>query len=140
MHDKLDLHTHTIASIHAYSTLTEMIQAAANRGLELFGCSDHGPAMPGSLGGQYFINFKVIPRELFGVRILMGAELNILDPSGAIDLSEQTLAKLDYTVASIHGPCYSGKTVSENTSAYLGAIENPYVRIIGHPDDGRFPL
>ncbi len=139
MHDKLDLHTHTIASIHAYSTLTEMIQAAANRGLELFGCSDHGPAMPGSLGGQYFINFKVIPRELFGVRILMGAELNILDPSGAIDLSEQTLAKLDYTVASIHGPCYSGKTVSENTSAYLGAIENPYVRIIGHPDDGRFP-
>ncbi len=87
MHDKMDLHTHTIASGHAYSTLTEMIRAAADQGLELYGCSDHGPAMNGTLGADYFINFKVIPRELFGVKIVMGAELNILDPSGSVDLS-----------------------------------------------------
>ncbi len=139
MHDRMDLHTHTIASVHAYSTLTEMIRAAADRGLELYGCSDHGPAMEGTLGAHYFINFKVIPRELFGIKVVMGAELNILNPSGTVDLSERTLEKLDYAIASIHPTCYTGKTTSENTSAYLAAIENPYVQIIGHPDDGRFP-
>ena len=101
MHDRMDLHTHTIASGHAYSTLTEMIRAAADQGLELYGCSDHGPAMHGTLGADYFINFKVIPRELFGVKILMGAELNILDPAGSVDLSENILKKLDYAIASI---------------------------------------
>ena len=139
MHDKMDLHTHTIASGHAYSTLTEMIRAAADQGLELYGCSDPGPAMKGTLGAHYFINFKVIPRELFGVKIVMGAELNILDPSGSVDLPESTLGKLDYAIASIHPTCYTGKTMEENTAAYLAAIKNPYIQIIGHPDDGRFP-
>ena len=139
MHDRMDLHTHTIASGHAYSTLTEMIRAAADQGLELYGCSDHGPAMHGTLGADYFINFKVIPRELFGVKILMGAELNILDPAGSVDLSENILKKLDYAIASIHPTCYTGKTAAENTSAYLAAIKNPYIQIIGHPDDGRIP-
>ena len=70
----------------------------------------------------------------------MGAELNILDASGNVDLPESVLARLDYAIASIHPPCYSGKTISENTSAYLGVLKNPYIQIIGHPDDGRFPV
>ena len=140
MTDLIDLHTHTLASGHAYNTLMEMIQAAADKGLRLYGCADHAPAMPGTLGSFYFQNFKVIPRSLYGIQILMGAELNILDASGKADLPESVLARLDYAIASIHPPCYSGKTISENTSAYLGALENPYIQIIGHPDDGRFPV
>ena len=31
-------------------------------------------------------------------------------------------------------------TREENTHAYLGAMKNPYVDIIGHPDDGRYPV
>lgn len=139
MNDKFDLHTHTLASGHAYSTLAEMIQAAASKGLVLYGCTDHAPAMPGTLGSFYFQNFKVIPRKLHGIQIIMGAELNILDPTGKVDLPESTLARLDYGIASIHPPCYSGKTMQENTSAYLKALENPFIQIIGHPDDGRFP-
>ena len=46
MIDLLDLHTHTIASGHAYNTLYEMAQAAADKGLSLYGCSEHAPAMP----------------------------------------------------------------------------------------------
>ena len=41
MIDLLDLHTHTIASGHAYNTLYEMAQAAADKGLSLYGCSEH---------------------------------------------------------------------------------------------------
>ena len=63
MNGKFVLHTHTLANGHAYSTLAEMIQAAASKGLELYGCTDHAPAMPGTLGSFYFQNFKVIPRQ-----------------------------------------------------------------------------
>ena len=42
-----DLHTHTIASGHAYSTINEIAAEAARRQLRLIGMTDHGPALPG---------------------------------------------------------------------------------------------
>ena len=39
---RLDTHTHTIASGHAYNTMTEMIKEAAAKGLELIGITEHG--------------------------------------------------------------------------------------------------
>lgn len=141
MTDLLDLHTHTIASGHAYNTLYEMVQAAADAGLSLFGSTDHTPALPGGTHEYYFINFKVIPRQLFGIHLLMGAELNIMDSYGTVDLPERILKRLDYTVASIHEPCYwKYRTVKDNTNAYLNVMKNPFVTIIGHPDDSRFPV
>lgn len=140
MKDIMDLHTHTIASGHAYNTLYEMAKAASEKGLTVFGSTDHAPKMPGTCSDFYFINFKVIPRTIYGVNVLMGSELNILDHTGRVDLRKGILEKLDYSIASIHQPCYKDSTVSQNTSAYVGAIENPYVTIIGHPDDSRFPL
>lgn len=140
MKDIMDLHTHTTASGHAYNTLYEMARSASEKGLALFGSTDHAPRMPGSCHEFYFINFKVIPRTLFGVKILMGVELNILDYEGRIDLREGILKKLDYSIASLHDPCYKSGSRAENTAALIGAVKNPYVNIIGHPDDGRFPL
>ena len=37
MNDYVDLHTHTIASGHAYSTIEAMIKAAEQKGIRLFG-------------------------------------------------------------------------------------------------------
>lgn len=140
MKDIMDLHTHTVASGHAYSTLYEMVRSASEKGLALMGSTDHAPKMPGTCNEFYFINFKVIPRTLFGIHILMGAELNILDYTGRIDLREGILQNLDYTIASIHEPCYKNGTMAQNTSACVGAMKNPFVKIIGHPDDSRFPI
>lgn len=139
MKDIIDIHTHTIASGHAYNTLYEMASSAAKKGVQVFGCSDHAPNMPGSCDAFYFINFKVVPRDLFGLHLLMGSELNIIDYEGHVDLSPSYLEKMDYAIASLHEPCYDSGTVAQNTAAYLGAIENPYITIIGHPDDSRFP-
>ena len=50
----LDTHTHTLASGHAYSTIDEMIQAAAKKKLELIGITEHAPKMPGSCQEIYF--------------------------------------------------------------------------------------
>lgn len=140
MNDIIDLHTHTIACSHAYNTLYEMVRSAAGRGVTLFGSSDHGPKIPGSCQEIYFSNFKVIPRHLFGIRLLMGCELNIIDYDGHVDLKETTQARLDYAIASLHVPCCAPGSVAENTNAYLGVMKNPYVQIIGHPDDGRYPV
>ncbi len=141
MKDILDLHTHTIMSGHAYNTLYEMVRSASDKGVKLFGSTDHAPGIPGACHEYYFLNMRVIPRELYGVKLLMGCELNIIDFKGTIDLAERFLKKIDFAIASIHDPCYpKGGTAAQNTAAYLGAMKNPYVNIIGHPDDGRFPV
>ena len=53
MRIELDCHTHSFASGHAYNTMTEMIQAAADKGLKLYALTEHAPAMPGSCGNYY---------------------------------------------------------------------------------------
>lgn len=136
----LDLHTHTIASGHAYCTLLEMAKAAADKGLELLGITEHAPQMPGSCQAFYFQNLSAVPRKLYGIRLLLGSEANILDPEGHIDLTERELKKLDVVIASLHVPCMRPGTCRENTEAYLNVMKNPYVNIIGHPDDGRYEV
>lgn len=138
---KADTHSHTIASGHAYSSLREMAKAGAKNGLEALAITEHAPQMPESCGTFYFSNFKVIPREMYGMKLLLGVELNILDEDGTIDLPEHLLKKMDIAIASIHTPCYrESRGIEANTKAYINAMKNPYVDIIGHPDDGRFPL
>lgn len=141
MLDIMDLHTHTIASGHAYNTLYEMARAAAVRGVKLLGVTEHAPKVPGTCNEFYFINFKVIPRKLYGLRLMMGAELNILGEDGQVDLTPKYLNRLDFAVASIHEQCFSCRSeVQRNTRAYVNVMKNPAVRIIGHPDDDRFPV
>ena len=82
----LDVHTHTTASGHAYSTLLENVAYASRAGLELLGITDHAPAMEGGTKPSYFLNFSTIPREIDGLQLVMGAELNIMDYDGNVDL------------------------------------------------------
>lgn len=140
MKDVIDAHTHTIVSGHAYNTLKEMAQAAAAKGLELLGVTEHAPSMPGTCHEIYFHNVGVIDRGAYGVELLLGAELNIINAQGAIDLPEKALRRLDYTIASLHDLCIDPGSIEENTAAVIGAMRNPYVSIIGHPDEGLYPL
>ena len=136
----LDLHTHTVASGHAYNTLREMAKAASDRGLELLGITEHAPQMPGSCHNFYFHNLKTVPRNLYGIRLLLGAEVNIMNYEGEVDLSQKELKDLDVVIASLHIPCIKAGTREQNTQAYLNVMKNPYVDIIGHPDDGRYDI
>lgn len=140
MRDILDVHTHTIASGHAYNTMTEMIHAAQEKGLEVYGITEHAPRMPGSCHDFYFHNLKVVERQYGDLELLLGVELNILDEDGSVDLAEPYLGQMDVTVASLHGPCICPGSRRRNTDCVINAMKNPHVNIIGHPDDGRFPL
>lgn len=140
MLDKMDLHTHTITSGHAYNTRNEMIKAATEQGLEVYAITEHAPAMPGSCQSMYFMNYRVLPRKFENMTVLYGVELNIVDYAGHVDLPESILQEMDLALASIHTPCYTSGSIIENTNAYIGAMRNPYVNIIAHPDDSRFPI
>lgn len=135
-----DLHTHTISSGHAYSTIQENASYASNIGLEILGMSDHAPKMPGAPIAYYFSNQRVIPEKINGVRILKGAELNIMDINGSVDLYGKILEDLDFTIASLHPPCIQKGTEEENTEALINAMRNPNINIIGHPGDPRYPI
>ena len=136
----LDLHTHTVASGHAYCSLREMAKAASEKGLEVLGITEHAPSMPGTCHKFYFNNLKVVPREMYGIQLLLGSEVNILDAQGTVDLGQHTLSSMDVVIASLHTPCMKPASKLENTEAYLNVMKNPYVNIIGHPDDGRYPV
>lgn len=136
----VDVHTHTIASGHAYSTLLENIKEAAKYGLKVLGTSDHGPSMPGGPHDFYFGTFRVLPRELDGVILLHGCEANIMDYNGNLDISEKIQKRVDYIIASLHDVCIKPGTVEENTRAYLNVMDNPYVDILGHIGNPRFDI
>lgn len=137
----VDTHTHTLASGHAYSTIQEMAVAAKEHGVEAICFTEHAPLMPGSCGSFYFSNTRILPRERWGIHTLYGVELNILNANGEVDLPDALLRKMDIVIASVHMPCYQGNfTKEELTAAVIRTMENPYVNIIGHPDDSRAPM
>lgn len=135
-----DLHTHTIASGHAYSTVAEMVAAASRRRLQMVGITDHGPAMPGGPHRYHFGNLRNLPPQMYGVEILRGVEANILDTSGRLDLPEYYLRSLDLVLAGLHFVCYPGGSPKENTQAVLAVMDNPFVDGIVHPGNPEYEL
>jgi len=135
----VDLHTHTVASGHAYSTVMEMAKAAKDKGLEAIAITDHGPALPGGAHPFHFWNLRVVPKKIYGVRILRGAEANIVNSKGELDLEDELLETLDIVLAAFHPGCgYEDKGVVKNTKTMIAAMQNPNVRIVAHPGNPTF--
>lgn len=138
---EFDIHTHTIASGHgSTATITDMAKAASARQLKMLGISDHGPATLGGGRISYFRSLPYAQRKRLGIDMLYGAEVNILNNNGKLDLDDSILKNLDYVIASIHKPVKKPGTIEENTAAYISAMKNPYVTIIGHCDDVKYPV
>lgn len=136
----LDVHTHTIVSGHAYSTLMENAKAASEKGIKVLGTTEHGCTMPHAPHIWYFNNYKVLPREMYGVTMLYGVEANIIDYNGKLDMDDETLEKLDIVIGSIHDEVYKIGTIEENTSAFINVIKSGKVDIIGHLGNPRIPV
>ena len=136
-----DLHTHTIVSGHAYTTLMENIDYCAKNGIKILGTSEHAPSMPGAPHYWYFGNLKVLPRIINDVIILRGCEANILDVDGNIDLPEDAMRYLDYMIASFHEPVFQPKAKEENTMAILNVMDKyEKVEILGHLGNPNYNL
>lgn len=135
-----DLHIHTVSSGHAYSTVAENIKYAQTRKLEVIAITDHSSGMPGGPHDFHFYNLKAIPKVVEGVRVLRGIEANIMDYEGHIDVAEDILEGLDMAIASLHPPCIEFADEETITGAIEKVMENPYVKILGHPGDNRYPI
>lgn len=128
-----DLHCHTLASTHAYSSIAEYVQQAKKLGLFGFACTDHAPNMPDGCHIWHFMNLIQVPDEVEDVRIFKGIETNIKDHNGNIDVDhEMVLSESDMVIASYHGPVTDPGTIDEHTHSYLQLAKHPYVDMIGH--------
>lgn len=136
-----DLHTHSIVSGHAYSTLLENINYCAEKGIKILGTSEHAHTMPGAPHYWYFGNMKVVPRVINGVTILRGCEANILDIDGSLDMTDESSRNLDYMIASFHEPVFKPKSKEENTAAILNVMDKyDKVEILGHLGNPNYEL
>ncbi len=160
-----DVHTHTLASRHAYSTLAENVQAAADAGLELLGSADHFGSMINPAGDlrsvQHLINCEIWPRSWHGVTLLRACEADIMDLAGHLygwdnpitlgitgkklsaptTLKDYVFSRLDYVVASIHNnDPMLGAPIAATTQMYVNALEDPKVLILGHTGRAGVPF
>ena len=131
-----DVHMHTEAT-DGRNTIREMADAAIGRGYEYIAITDHSKnlAMTNGLDDEralaHIRRIREVEQELDGkIRIFPGIEVDIL-ADGALDLSNEVLAQIDVVIASVHS--LFNQPEEEMTARILRAIENPYVRILGHP-------
>lgn len=136
----VDTHTHTLSSGHSYSTLQENAIEAGHNGIEAIAMTDHGPSILGAPTLLHFWNLKVIPEFMHGVRIIKGAEVNITDYSGGLDLPDELLSKLEFVNASFHDIMITPKTVEEHTQGMINALKNPCVDAVAHPGNPVFQV
>jgi DNA polymerase (family 10) len=130
------LHVHSTWS-DGQNTIREMAEACIARGYHYLGMTDHSKvaAYAGGLNEDALRRqgeeIDRLNEELAGrIFILKGTECDILR-DGSLDFSDETLASLDFVVASIHS--LFNLPPEEQTQRMLRAIANPYVDIIGHP-------
>lgn len=136
-----DLHTHTVLSGHAFSTVAENARAASQAGLALIANTDHGPAMPGASQAPYhFANQRTLPQTICGVRVLAGAEVNIVDDAGTLDVPARILSRLDLVLASLHDVCIAPGDADTNTARLIGAMGSGLVDVIAHPGNPVYPV
>ncbi len=133
-----DLHCHTLASRHAYSTLRENMEAAKRNELIALAVTDHGIGHPDGPPLSYFENLLSLPEQVEGIRLLRGVEANIMDFAGTLDMPAALLRRMDIVVASFHADCTVPGSVSDHTAAYRAIAENPDVDIIGHSGTAAF--
>ena len=134
---KADLHVHSVHSGHAYGTIYDIAREAARKGMEIVAVTDHGPALPGGTGAEhhYHMGWRA-PRELDGVRLLWGCEVNIINADGELDLSAKDLARLDIVLVNFHSNCgYDDQGRKENTRVMQRVLANRNIDVLSHPTD-----
>jgi DNA polymerase (family 10) len=135
-----DLHMHTQAT-DGRDTIRQMAEAALARGLAYIAITDHSKnlAMTNGLDDARALahvqRIREVDAELLRehkgrIRVLPGIEVDIL-ADGALDLEDSTLAQMDIVIASVHSNF--AQPIEEMTARVLRALENPHVRILGHP-------
>ena len=128
-------HCHTTAS-DGHNSLAEMVEAARGLGLEYIGVADHSRSSVQAHGLDESrlkvqrAQIRTLNETVTGIRVFSGIECDILR-DGSLDFPDETLAQLDFVVASIHSTLNLSE--AEMTKRVIRAMENPYVTMLAHP-------
>jgi DNA polymerase (family 10) len=118
------------------NSIEEMAEEARKIGLEYIVITDHSKslAMTGGLDEKMLLKqgkeIEKLNKQITGIRILKGVELNILK-DGSLDIIDEVLEKLDFVGAAVHSHFNLSK--EEMTKRVLKAIDNPNVDFLCHP-------
>lgn len=134
----VDLHTHTVASDHAYSTINDYVLQAEKNGIAMFATTEHGPDVEDAPHPWHFGNLCVIPHVVDKIAILRGVEANIR-ADGTIDLEDKYLERLDIVLAGFH-PNLDPSNADEHTKLLKQVISSGKVDIITHLGNPRYPV
>ncbi len=127
-------HNHTTAS-DGKATLEEMAEEAMELGLQYLGIADHSKAMAMANGldearvREQIARIRALNAGYSHFRLFAGNEVDILK-DGSLDLDDETLAMLDYSVASVHSSFQLPE--AEMTRRICRAMEHPQVTMLGH--------
>jgi DNA polymerase (family X) len=138
---KGDLQMHTTAS-DGRKTAEEMAAAAKALGYKYILITDHSKAVTIANGLddrralENIERIKSARAKVKGIEIWAGAEVDILS-DGKLDYPDEVLKQFDAVVASVHSRMT--QPGEEMTERLIKALQNPYVRILGHPT-GRYVL
>jgi DNA polymerase (family 10) len=128
-----DLHMHSQWS-DGVLDINTLAALAAERGYDYIAVTDHSPSLSIARG----LTLERIHQQLTEIRanqhrypltVLAGIEVDIKG-DGSLDVPDEKLAKLDWVVASVHSNFNLGR--EQMTARIIRAMENPYVRVIGH--------
>jgi histidinol phosphatase-like PHP family hydrolase len=133
-----DLQMHTLWS-DGSGTISEMADAAKERGYEYIAITDHSKSLK-IAGGIDERTLKKQEKEIARLNVLTSksngkltvlrsVEMN-LNPRGEGDMLPQSLSSLDIVLGSFHS---SLRTTQDQTDRYLAALRNPNIQILGHP-------
>ncbi|MGH9403001.1 MAG: DNA polymerase/3'-5' exonuclease PolX [Terriglobia bacterium] len=130
-----DLQMHTTAS-DGHTSVEEMAAAAKKLGYGYILITDHSKAVTVAHGlddkraVENIRRIKAARERVKGIEIWAGTEVDVLG-DGRLDYPDDILKQFDIVVASVHSRMT--QPGEEMTGRLLKALENPYVRILGHP-------
>jgi DNA polymerase (family 10) len=116
-------------------TIEQMANELIKLGFEYLVISDHSKAAyyAGGLSEEKILEqheyIDTLNKKLKPFKIFKSIECDILS-DGSLDYSNEVLASLDLVIASIHSNLQMNE--EKAMKRLLGAIENPYVTILGH--------
>lgn len=159
---KTDIHTHTLAS-HALHSVDEMYRAAKEKGLEVYGFSEHSPRPAGYVYPSdyqaklaaswpaYISEVQTLCRNSGAPKVLLGLEIDYIADEPDFMKKAIAGADFDYIIGGLHFQGtwgfdaslkdWEAKSLPERFAAYARYYEDLYkmsksglVDIVAHPD------
>ena len=121
-----ELHCHSTWSTDAKGSLEDMAQRAKSRGYSFLCITDHSHYLRGGRLEAQWKEIEELNGRMSRFKVLRGIEANIR-ADGSLDVDDDTLAQLDWVVASLHTSFDKSPT-----ERIVGVMENPHVDCIGH--------